>query len=80
MWNIGYKEWNKSGTLAKEYMCFQKTSTAILNAIPKDDLKSYAIIFLNVQIVVFSAKGTISKATNKMQKKTKKTTMQSAVV
>ena len=33
----------------------QKASTAIFNAIPKDDLKKS-----------FSAKGTISKATNKM--------------
>ena len=41
----------------------QKASTAILNAIPKDDIKKS---FLIVQIVVFSAKGTISKATNKM--------------
>ena len=44
----------------------QKASTAILNAIPMDDLKSHSIIFLIVQIVVFSANGTISKATNKM--------------
>ena len=44
----------------------QKASTAILNAILKHDLKSPSIIFLIVQIVVFSAKGTISKATNKM--------------
>ena len=44
----------------------QKASTAILNAIPKDDLKSHSIISLIVQIVVFSAKGTVSKATNKM--------------
>ena len=33
----------------------QKASTAILNAKPKDDLKSHSIIFLIVQIVVFSA-------------------------
>ena len=36
------------------------------HAIPKDDLKSHSIIFLIVQIFVFSAKGTISKAANKM--------------
>ena len=44
----------------------QKALTAILNAIPKDDLNNHSKIFLIVKIVVFSAKGTISKATNKM--------------
>ena len=44
----------------------QKASTAILNAIPKVNLKNHSIIFLILQIVVFSAKGTFSKATNKM--------------
>ena len=44
----------------------QKASTAILNAISKDDLKKSFDNLLIVQIVVFSAKGTISKATNKM--------------
>ena len=44
----------------------QKASTAILKAIPKDDLKSHSIVFSIVQIIVFSAMGTISKAINKM--------------
>ena len=42
-----------------------------LNAIPKYDLKSHSIIFLIVEIVVFSAKGTISMQPIKyLQKKT----------
>ena len=45
----------------------QNASTAILNAIPKDDLKKS---FDNL-LVVFSAKRTISKATNKMFAKEK---------
>ena len=44
----------------------QEASTVILNAVPKDDLKKSFDFFLILQIVVFSAKGTISKATNKM--------------
>ena len=54
------------GKLYDDVDAIQKASTAILKAIPKDDLKSHSIIFLILQIVVFSAKGTISKATNKM--------------
>ena len=44
----------------------QKASTAILNAIPKDDLKKSFDNLLDRAIVVFRAKGTISKAINKM--------------
>ena len=42
-----------------------KSSTAILNAIPKDDLKNSVDNLLDRAFSIFSAKGTISKATNK---------------
>ena len=46
----------------------QKASTAILQRMTQ---KSHSIIFLIVKIVVFSAKGTDSKKTNKMFAKEK---------
>ena len=54
---------------AKRYAdvdAIQKASTAMLYAILKDDLKKSFDNLLDRENVVFSAKGTISKATNKM--------------